>query len=196
MSVHRFAPRLVFLAAALIVSACAGATSATSSPAGGGASGAASTGPAAATPAQPAGGATADPGAASNPIIADGTFTTGKFHADIHGDVTLTVDAPLQGGISVTAAGSTVLSFIDPKSGTGGGLSLSPEGNAVTISSPQVTTAGTSAAVGGAGCTITVSTSDASRVAGTFDCHGLAGIVVASRKNVTVDMQGTFEATR
>jgi hypothetical protein len=196
MSVPGSRPRLVVLATALmIVSACGGGVSATSSPTNGAAGGTSST-PAAATNVLPGGATPTPPAAGSNPVIADGTFTTGKFHAVVRGDVSLILDAPLQGGISMTAAGSTVLNYIDGKTAAGGAVTLSPEGSAITISAPAVTTVGTSAAVGGGGCVITVTTSDAARVNGSFDCHALPGTVLASRKTVTIDVQGTFEANR
>jgi hypothetical protein len=133
-------------------------------------------------------------GTASNPPIADGAFTSGKLHIEVSGDVTATVDLPLQGGLSFTQAGSTVLSYADPATGDGGGVAISPDGNVITLSTAAVSTAG--ASVQATGCRITVTQSDASRLAGTVDCPGLPGVVAATAKNVTVNLRGTFEASR
>lgn len=132
---------------------------------------------------------------ANNPPIADGTFTSGKWHVEISGDVNATIDAPLQGGFSMTTGGTTLLSYTDPATGGGGGIVLSPDGNGVTLSTPEVSAAGGDAGDANV-CTVTLTKSDASSVAGTFDCKRLLGVVASTAKQVTIDMRGTFEASR
>jgi hypothetical protein len=191
MSVLRSACLLATLVVVLAVAAaCGGAASpGASSPATTGAT------PAPASqPAEPSDAPAGSGGTVSNPPIADGAFTSGKLHLEISGDVTATVDVPLQGGLSFTQAGSTVLSYADPSTGDGGGVAISPDGNVITLSTAAVSTAG--ASVQATGCRITVTQSDASRLAGTVDCPGLPGVVAATAKNVTVNLRGTFEASR
>lgn len=192
MSMPRPIVRVTLLAVAIVAASACG--SAKQSAGGGSTATGATTSPAATTETQP----TADsplPGA-NNPPIADGAFTSGKLHAKISGDVNVTLDAPLQGGVSFTAAGSTVLSFADPATASGAAVAISPEGNVITISGPAIAATGASVAGSGVGCTITVTTSDAARLAGNFDCKRLPGIVASTSKKVTVDMGGTFEAVR
>lgn len=191
MSMPRPTVPATLLAVAIVaVAACTNATP----PSGAGSPAAGATAPAATSGTQPTPGAPL-PGA-NNPPIADGAFTSGKLHVEISGDVKLTLDAPLQGGVSFTAAGSTVLTFADPATGSGGAVAIAPEGNVITISSPAISTAASTVAASGVGCTITVTTSDAARLAGNFDCKRLPGLVASTSKQVTVDMRGTFEAAR
>ncbi len=192
MSMPRPIVRATLLAVAIVaVSACGSATPSASggSPAAGATANPVATGGSQPTPGAPL------PGA-NNPPIADGAFTSGKLHVEISGDVNMTLDAPLQGGVSFTAAGSTVLTFADPATGSGGAVAISPEGNVVTISGPAISTAASSVVASGVGCTITVTTSDAARLAGNFDCKRLPGLVPSTSKQVTVDLRGTFEAAR
>ncbi|MFL5679767.1 MAG: hypothetical protein ACJ77B_04125 [Chloroflexota bacterium] len=177
------------LAMTIALAACSGAASPTTG-GGGGGGGAATPGAAASS----GGGAPA--GNPNNPAIADGAYTTGKLHADITGGVTTTIDVPLQGGLNMTAAGSTILNYADA-SGDGGGVALSTQGNAVTISSKAVTTAGASNTSGASGtCSMTVTQADPNHLSGTFDCKGLPGFVVDGSKQVVIDMRGTFDAAR
>jgi hypothetical protein len=148
---------------------------------------------------QPGGGASTpvdNPPTVDNPPIVDGAFTSGNMHAEISGDVNTTLDFPLQGGMSITTGGSTVLSYADPATGNGGGVIISPEVNGITIASTQVSLGGSNADANI--CTIVVTRSDAAGLAGTFDCKRILGVVVdaAAGKNVTVDVRGTFEARR
>jgi hypothetical protein len=135
-------------------------------------------------------------GTSSNPPIVDGAYTSGKLHVEISGDVTATLDFPLQGGLSMTSGGATILSFANTSTGDGGGVVVAPTGNAITISSSTVSTAGGDTGGDANVCTVAVTQSDASRLAGTFDCKRLVGVVANASKTVTVDMRGTFEASR
>lgn len=190
MSVMRSSGLLMGLVLLLGVVAACGAATTTAS----GSLGAVATPPPASQPVQ----ASTDPGTGtvSNPPIVVGAYTSGKFHVEISGDVTATIDASLQGGVSFTTAESTILSFADAASGAGGGVILSAEVNGITISSPAVTTGGSN--VDASHCNVAVTQSDASRVAGTFDCQGILGVVSSGTdaKTVTVNVRGTFEASR
>jgi streptogramin lyase len=135
-------------------------------------------------------------GQLNNPPLVDAKYTTGTFHVEVTGDVTKTFDAALQGSVSFTSEGSTILSYADPTTGDGGGVVLSAAVNGVTVSSPAISTGGSNADSNV--CAVVVTQSDASRVAGTFDCRRVLGVVAAatSATNVTVDVRGTFEANR
>ena len=135
-------------------------------------------------------------GTVSIPPIVDGGWTSGKLHIEISGDVTATLDFPLQGGMSMTTAGATLLSYADPGTSEGGGVVVASTGNGITLSSAKVSTAGGAGGGDANTCTIAITQSDASRLAGTFDCKRLVGLVAAESRNVTVDMKGTFEASR
>lgn len=135
-------------------------------------------------------------GTVSNPPIVDGAYTSGNVHIEISGDVTATFDFPLQGGASVTTAGATLLSFADTANSEGGGIVVASTGNAITLSSSRVSTAGGDTGGDTNVCAITVTQSDASKLAGTFDCKRLVGVVASTSQSVTIDMRGTFEASR
>jgi hypothetical protein len=130
----------------------------------------------------------------SIPPIVDAQYTTGKLHAEISGDVTTTLDAPLQGGLSFTSGDSTVLSYADATGSNGGGIVIGGGILGVTIATKELSTAGSTGDSNH--CDVSLSQSDASRLAGTFDCKRLIGVVPDGSRNVTVDMKGTFEASR
>jgi hypothetical protein len=132
---------------------------------------------------------------ATNPPLVPATYTTGTLHLEVTGDVNKTLDLPLQANVSFTAEGSTILSYGDA-SGAGGGVILSADVNGFTVSSTEI-------ALGGSNqdanvCAVVVTQSDASRVAGTIDCRGILGVVPSGTnpQNVTVDVRGTYEASR
>jgi hypothetical protein len=179
---------LVVLLAA--VAACAG----TASPSASASLGAGTTPAPASQPVEPS--TDGGTGTVNNPPIVDGAYTSGKLHVEISGDVTATLDFPLQGGMSMTTAGATLLSFADTATSEGGGIVIASTGNAITLSTKSVSTAGGNSGGDSNTCTITVSQSDASKLAGTFDCKRLVGIVATSSTGVTIDMRGTFEASR
>jgi hypothetical protein len=189
MSVLRSSAVPVGLVLLLAVVAACGAAS----PTGSASIGAGTTPAPASQPVQPS--SDAGTGTVNNPPIVDGGWTSGNLHIEVSGDVTATLDYPLQGGMSMTTAGATLLSFADAANSEGGGIVVASTGNAITLSSSRVSTAGGD--TGDANqCTIAVTQSDASKLAGTFDCKRLVGVVASESRNVTVDMRGTFEATR
>lgn len=184
MSVLRSSVLLVALVLLAVVAGCGGTPAPGTS---------ASVG-AATTPAAPEPPGDGD-GAVDNPPLVAATYTTGKLHLEISGDVNKTLDLPLQANVSFTAEGTTILSYGDA-TGAGGGVILSAEVNGFTVSSTEI-------ALGGSNqdanvCAVVVTQSDASRVAGTIDCRGILGVVTAGTnpQNVTVDVRGTFEASR
>jgi hypothetical protein len=130
-----------------------------------------------------------------NPPILDGTFSTGKIHVEVSGEVNKTFDFPLQAGGGFSGQGSTVLTYGESATGAAVVI-LSAETQGFTISSPEFSVGGSSGE--GNNCTISVSQSDAARVAGTFDCKGAIGLAGdgAAMKQVTADLRGTFEASR
>lgn len=135
-------------------------------------------------------------GQVSNPPLVDARYTTGTFHVEVTGDVTKTIDAALQGSFSFTSEGSTILSYADPTTGDGGGVVLSAAVNGITVSSPAISTGGSNSDSNV--CAVVVAQADASRVAGTFDCKRVVGVVASATTatQVTVDVRGTFEANR
>lgn len=140
----------------------------------------------------PGGGATT-----SNPPITIAAFTGGTFHAEVTGVVTTTLDYPLLGGQSIIIAGATIFAFGDASGASGAGVSvaITDEGNSLTISSPEVSLAGGNVGADANRCTITVTRSDASGVAGTIQCADLVAVYDNLSKNGNVNITGTFEAT-
>jgi hypothetical protein len=96
--------------------------------------------------------------------------------------------------MSAASAGSTLLTYADSSTGDGGHVIISDQNAAVAAisSSAGVSATGTR----GVNCTISVTQSDASRVAGTFDCKHALAILNNASTSGTVDMRGTFEAAR
>lgn len=193
MSIPGPTVRAILLATAIVaVSACSTAVP----PAGGGATPASATQIPAVTP-----GTQSTPGApvpgATTPPIADGDWTSGKWHVEISGDVSATLDAPLQGAFNMTDRGQTVVTYTSPTAGDAGSLIISEGGFAIEIRSAAVTTGGISfISPTGSGCTLTLTQSDNSRLAGSFDCKLLPGTVSSTGKRVAVNLKGTFEAAR
>lgn len=182
---------IVLVALLAAVAACGGTTSTSASAS----IGAGTTPPPASQPVQPS--SDDGTGTVDNPPIVDGAYTSGKLHVEVSGDVTATLDFPLQGGMSMTTAGATLLSFAaTATSEGGGGIVIASTGNAITLSSPQVSTAGGDSGGDANMCTITVTQSDASKLAGNFDCKRLVGVAANATQSVTIDMKGTFEASR
>lgn len=192
MSVPGPTVRAILLAVAIVaVSACGSAVP----PAGGGATPASATQNPAVTPGTQSTPDAPVPGA-STPPIADGAWTSGKWHVEISGGVSATLDAPLQGGFNFTDAGTTILSYADPTTGDGGAVQINSEGYAITLSSPVSTLGISFISPTGSGCTVTMTQTDASRLAGSFDCKQLPGVVPSTSKRVAVNLKGTFEAAR
>lgn len=126
------------------------------------------------------------------PAIADALYASGTAHVDVSGQRTLTTDAALVPGASMTTGGATLLLF-----GAGEGqeavvisVSNGPDtGLAMTVTAPQLITGGD----GSSGCAFELTRNDDSGLTGTFTCRGIStvGLDLA-----TVDVNGTFTAER
>ncbi len=185
MSVLRFSVLLVVLVFLAVVAGCGG----TAAPGTSASVGTAATPPPEVEPPDDGG------GAVDNPPLVPATYTTGTLHLEVTGDVNKTLDLPLQANASFTAEESTILSYGDA-SGAGGGIILSADVNGFTVSSTEISLGGSNQDANV--CAVVVTQSDASRVAGTIDCRGILGVVTsgANPRNVTVDVRGTYEASR
>jgi hypothetical protein len=128
-------------------------------------------------------------GTESNPPIVIGQFTKGTFHADVSGDATGTLDLAANGGFS--AEGTTIINYGE----TGGdqaSMIISPELVGVSASMGALSIAGSTTDANH--CDAVITQSDATRLAGTFDCGRLVTYNGTTGTNINVTMRGTFEA--
>jgi hypothetical protein len=126
------------------------------------------------------------------PTIGDASYVRGTAHVEVTGQRTLSTDATLVPGVSLTAGGTTLLLY-----GAGEGeetvlisISNGPDtGLAMTITAPSLTTGGD----GSTGCAFEISRNDDSGLSGTFNCRGLSTV---SLDTATIDVNGSFAAER
>jgi hypothetical protein len=174
---------IVILTALASVAACGGSTSSGATAT----SGQGSTPAAATPPAEPP----ADGNAAGTiPPIFAATYAKGAFHADISGDKTGTLDLQLRDGFS--AEGSTFINYGEV-GGDEATILTAPELIGVSASLGQVSIVGST--VDRNHCDVVITQSDATRLAGTFDCGDLVSFDSATGTNISLDMRGTFEAS-
>jgi len=124
--------------------------------------------------------------------IEDATYTGGAIHVEVTGGKTLTADATLVQGASMTVEGTTLLMYLAGEGQDAVTVSVSnaPDiGLAMTISSAAVITGGD----GSTGCAFDITRNDNSGLGGTFRCSGITALVFDM---ATVDARGTFSADR
>ena len=134
--------------------------------------------------------APAPAGGIDAPAIADALYMSGTAHVEVSGGRSLTMDATLVPGASMSTGGTTLLLY-----GAGEGqdaivisISNGPDtGLAMTITAPQLTTGGD----GTSGCGFDVTQNDAAGLAGTFSCRGISTVGLDT---ATVDVSGAFSA--
>lgn len=181
----KHATRHAWLLALVLVAACGSATTPGSTAETALDQGGAANPPAEAPEAGNAGGIAA-------PAIGDASYTSGTAHVEVTGQRSLSTDATLVPGASLTAGGSTLLLY-----GAGEGqeavvISISngqDSGLSMTITAPSLITGGD----GSSGCAFDLSRNDDSGLTGTFDCRGLATVGLDA---ATVDVKGSFAAER
>jgi hypothetical protein len=135
--------------------------------------------------------APADDGASSSnsgdlPTLGDASYAKGTAHFEVSGDKDASYD--LLGG-GATTGGFTTLSFRDD--GTGATLAIvwgdSESDPAVALAGEDFATGGTI----GKECSVSVDTSDATSVAGEFECKDMPG--VGGVQELKLDAKGSFE---
>jgi len=93
----------------------------------------------------------------------------------------------------MTAQGSTMLTYQAEHGIQLVTIALPANGpSTVTFSGSNITAAGISAE----GCSITISHADSISLKGSIDCHALTAINASGSVVGTIDLKGTFEATR
>jgi hypothetical protein len=177
------------MAVTILVAACGGSSTA---PAALDGSGSDATPPEATAAGDNSGAGGGDAGAAGQaiPDVADALYMTGTAHVEVSGQRTLTADAGLVPGASMTTGGTTLLSYSVGEGQDAVLISISngPDiGLAVVLIAPSLTTGGDRTT----GCAFDVTRNDSSGLAGTFACRGLStvGLDLA-----TVDIEGSFSA--
>jgi hypothetical protein len=126
------------------------------------------------------------------PTIMDAMYTSGTAHIEVTGGKSLSTDATLVPGASMSTEGTTLLLY-----GAGDGqqavvisISNGPDiGLAMTITAPELTTGGD----GSSGCGFELTRNDDTGVTGSFSCRG---ITTVGLDMATVDASGTFSAER
>ena len=129
-------------------------------------------------------------GGVNAPAIADALYMTGTAHIEVTGGRSLTTDATLVPGASMTTGGTTLLLYgagegqdavvISISNGPGTGL-------AMTITAPQLTTGGD----GSTGCGFDITRNDATGITGSFSCRGISTVGLDL---TNVDVSGSFTA--
>jgi hypothetical protein len=190
---------LISFAMAFILAACQGATPTTRP--GGAPTATAGTG-------QPAPTATAGSGSAQTPApgggggggggggltLPEGAWSGGNLHLVVSGDFSATIDAPLFPSTSVTIPDYTILYYIAEASQSSVTLGIYSDYVAISLTTPQF--------VGGAGstqdsvCSASFARREANSVEGTITCTDAPVVSTAGAIGQTVDMQGSFTATR
>ncbi len=126
------------------------------------------------------------------PVIEEATYASGSAHVEVSGGKSATFDADLLGGgLSITAAGTTLLMY-PSTSGDGQLFSIAsaPDvGLAFTLTAEGIVTAGDR----DNGCVIELSKNDSTGLAGQFDCHDLQTVGGDFSK---VNVRATFSAAR
>ncbi len=127
------------------------------------------------------------------PTIADGVYMAGTAHIEVSGDKSLTVDAPLVPGASITTNGATLLYYVVGEGEDAVSLNVfvtSDSGPGINLTSAAIITAGGP----DEGCRFEFSRNDGSGITGTFTCSDLVGLSPGGLEQPTVDVKGTFSA--
>jgi hypothetical protein len=137
--------------------------------------------------------ASAASAAASGIGLPDGIYTAGHLSGRLTGLVTSALDLPLEAAGSMTAQGSTQLTYQSEHGAQVVTIALAADGPiTITFVGSNITAAGISAV----GCSITISHADSSGLSGAIDCHALTAINASGSVVGTIDLKGTFDARR
>jgi hypothetical protein len=178
---------------ALLGTACAASGASPSANASQSAAGSAPASLAAASASAASASAASASAVASGIGLPDGIYTAGHLSAKLTGLVTEALDLPLQTAGSMTAHGSTQLTYQSEHGAQMVTIALAADGPiTITFVGSNVTAAGISAV----GCSITISHADSSGLSGSIDCHALTAINASGSVVGTIDLKGTFDATR
>lgn len=160
------------------------------SPAGGEPGASSGAEPSAAAAASQAGGGGGG-GGGLDATLSDGSWTGGEAHIDVSGDATATADAPLTPTLSLTDSASTNLVYTS-EAGVLIGIAIYADSFAISITTTEV--------VAGGGTTTTCSvdwhsTAD-NNLSADFDCLNSPSFTASGSAGGTVDIRGSFTATR
>lgn len=123
--------------------------------------------------------------------LSDGSWTGGEAHIDVSGDATATADAPLTPTLSLTDSASTNLVYTS-EAGVLIGIAIYADSFAISVTTAEV--------VAGSGTTTTCSvdwhsTAD-DNLSADFDCPNSPSFTASGSAGGTVDIRGSFTATR
>jgi hypothetical protein len=123
--------------------------------------------------------------------LSDGAWTGGEAHIDVSGDATASADAPLTSTLSLTDSASTNLIYTN-EAGVLIGIAIYADSFAISITTAEV--------VAGGGTTTTCSvdwhsTAD-NNLSGDFDCPNSPSFTATGGTAGTVNIRGSFTATR
>lgn len=128
------------------------------------------------------------------PALSDGDWTAGVAHADVSGDVSGTIDAPLLVGLATTSGTTTQLTYVATDGSGQIGVAINDGTVAVSVSTTGWVGGG--GTTEGAQCSATFSKGDATSVAGTVTCTRAPVIDSTGAQNKFADITVTFEASR
>ena len=131
-------------------------------------------------------------GGIAAPAIDDAMYTGGTVHVEVTGGKTLTADAVLVQGVSMTTEGTTLLMYLAGEGQDAVTVSISngaDTGLAMTISAAEVITGGDAST----GCAFDLTRNDSSGLGGTFRCDRITALGLDT---ATIDASVTFSADR
>jgi hypothetical protein len=123
--------------------------------------------------------------------LSNGSWTGGQADVEVSGSASATISAPLFAATSITDGGSTTLTYVSADGGLIG-IAIYADSFAVSVTTADL--------VGGGGTTTTCdvawnSTAD-NNIAGGFSCPDSPAFTVTGGSAGTVDIEGSFTATR
>ena len=123
--------------------------------------------------------------------LGDGPWTGGTAHVDVSGDASASFDAPLFGATSLTDGTTTTLTYVSTDGGLIG-IAIDAESFSVSVTTAEL--------VGGGGtttsCSVTYDSTADNNISGDFSCPDSAAFTSAGASEGTVDIEGSFSATR
>lgn len=123
--------------------------------------------------------------------LSDGAWTGGEAHIDVSGDATATADAPLTPTLSLTDSASTNLIYTN-EAGVLIGIAIYVDSFAISITTAEVVAGGGSTTT----CSVDWHSTDDNNLSADFDCPNAPSFTASGSSGGTVDIRGSFTATR
>lgn len=183
--IRLISPALVTL---LLLAACSATPSSSD---GGGASqepGASTGGAASQEPAASQGGGG---GGGIDVTLSDGTWTGGSAQVTVSGDASANIDAQLQSMLSTTSGASTTLTYVSSSSELVA-IAIYTDSFAVSVTTADMTGGGGTTTT----CDVTWHSTDDNNLSADFNCPNSPAFTTSGTSGGTIDIEGSFTATR